>query len=57
MIEDAVQEILMKDFLVSVVKSAFPTAPAGGIAEGRAGKAEGRDDVERAKVRRLKKYN
>jgi hypothetical protein len=55
MIEDAVQEILMKDFLVSVVKSAFPTAPAGGIAEGRAGKAEGRDDVERAKVRRFKK--
>jgi hypothetical protein len=57
MIEDAVQEILMKDFLVSVLKSAFPTAPAGGIAEGRAGQAEGRDDVERAKVRRLKKYN
>jgi hypothetical protein len=52
-----VQEILTKDFFVSVVKSAFPTAPAGGIAPGIAGPAEGRGDVERAKVRRFKQIN
>ncbi len=42
---------------MSVVKSAFPTAPAGGIASGIAGPAEGRSHVERAKVRRFKQIN
>jgi hypothetical protein len=33
---------------VSVVKSAFPTLPAGGIAPGIAGPAEGRSDESKA---------
>ncbi|EFX63152.1 hypothetical protein DAPPUDRAFT_335876 [Daphnia pulex] len=49
-IQEAVQEILTKDFLVSVVKSALPTVPVGGIAAAIAGPAEGRGDIERAKA-------
>jgi hypothetical protein len=48
------QEILTKDFLVNVVKLAFPTTPAGWIAAGRVGQAEGMGDIERENVRHFK---